>query len=100
MSMWEIIVLCKKELFIIGLVLLGLMVGWCCLTQSIIKDCRKNHNMILIKDGYCYDKNTHIIYIESCTEDRTMYCPYYNTDGVVCKYKVDTKEWVPANITL
>ena len=59
---------------------------------------RSDKNMVLIKDGYCYDRDTHIIYIESYTGQYgtdTTHTPYYDTNGSLCKYNIQTGEWVP-----
>ena len=63
---------------------------------------RSDRNMVFIKDGYCYDRDTHIIYIESYTGrygDDTAYTPYYDANGDLCKYNISTGEWVPINKT-
>jgi len=57
---------------------------------------RASSDMILIEKGYCYDKNTMIIYKESKTgyyDNDTVYTVYYNEDGYVCKYNIKTYEW-------
>lgn len=53
---------------------------------------RKEHNMILIEKGYCYDNDTRVIYIESLSSSygHTTYAPYYNTEGELCRYNVET----------
>ena len=61
---------------------------------------RSERNMIPISEGYCYDQNTKIIYIESYTGrhgDKTSYSAYYDENGSLCKYDVQTGEWIPIN---
>ena len=83
----------KCILQIIGLVIL------ICLIASFSRSCsRSDRNMVYIKEGYCYDYDTQIIYIESYTGrygNGTSYTPYYNSDGDLCKYDLETGEWIP-----
>lgn len=58
---------------------------------------RSDSNMVFIKDGYCYDADTKIIYKESIVgryDDDTTYTIYYNENGNVCKYNEDTGKWI------
>ena len=70
-----------------------------CIFTSCSKSCsRSERNMVYISNGYCYDQNTQIIYIESYTgryETNTSYTPYYDGNGQLCKYNVETGEWIP-----
>lgn len=59
---------------------------------------RSERNMVYIKEGYCYDSDTQIIYTESYFGKygiRTAYTPYYNSNGKLCKYNIKTNEWIP-----
>ena len=59
---------------------------------------RDESNMIYIQEGYCYDKNTKIIYRETIIDnyryglDTPTYSPYINENGNYCKYK--NGKWV------
>lgn len=70
-----------------------------CIFTSCSQSCsRSDRNMVYISEGYCYDQDTQIIYIESYTGRYgmdTSYTPYYNTSGELCKYSVETGEWIP-----
>lgn len=70
-----------------------------CIMTSYCQSCsRSDRNMVYISEGYCYDQDTQIIYIESYTGRYgmdTSYTPYYNTNGELCKYSVETGEWIP-----
>ena len=72
------------------------------ITSSSRSCSRDDRNMVLIKEGYCYDRDTRIIYIESYTgryRDDTAYTPYYDANGSLCKYDVYTGEWLPIERT-
>ena len=58
---------------------------------------RDDHNMVLIRDGYCYDRDTKIIYIESDAGRYTghSYSAYYDVNGNLCKYNIYTGEFIP-----
>lgn len=63
-----------------------------------VSDSRNDRNMVYIEEGYCYDQDTNIIYIESYSGRYgmdTTYSPYYNSNGDLCKYNVVTGEWIP-----
>lgn len=70
-----------------------------CLIAIFSQSCsRSDRNMIYIKEGYCYDFDTQIIYIESYTGRyglETTYTPYYNSNGDLCKYDLETQKWIP-----
>lgn len=70
-----------------------------CLITMFSQSCsRIDRNMIYIKKWYCYDSDTQIIYIESYTGrygPETTYTPYYNFDGDLCKYDLETGKWIP-----
>lgn len=70
-----------------------------CIFTSCCQSCSRNErNMVYISEGYCYDQDTQIIYIESYTGrygTDTSYSPYYNENGVLCKYDIETGEWIP-----
>ena len=75
----------------------ALLAMW--LMVSCCRGCsRYGHNMSAIKHGYCYDKNTQIIYIESYSGQygaETTYSPYYDPNGNLCKYELATGKWIP-----
>ena len=78
--------------------LLGCLLLIIMLTYGSRACSRSDRNMVSIKRGYCYDRDTHIIYIESYTGrygDDTAYTPYYDADGNLSKYNVYTGEWMP-----
>lgn len=78
---------------IIGCVILILLI-----TSSSRSCSRSERNMVSIKEGYCYDYDTQIIYIESYTGRyglETTYTPYYNFDGDLCRYDLETGNWIP-----
>ena len=61
---------------------------------------RNNHNMVGIENGYAYDINTKIIYIESYSGrwgTETTYSPYYSPDGNLYKYDLTSGKWIPIN---
>ena len=61
-----------------------------------ITESRSTRNMTSIKEGYVYDTNTKIIYIESFTgrySTEATYTAYYDENGNMCRY-LDGK-WVP-----
>lgn len=61
---------------------------------------RAERNMVSIRNGYCYDRDTQIIYIESYAGrygTDTTYSPYYDSNGDLCKYNVYTGEWIPVD---
>ena len=54
--------------------------------------------MISITDGYCYKKDTQIIYEEYFTGKMfadAVYTPYYDANGYLCKYDLESGEWIP-----
>lgn len=68
------------------------------ITSSSRSCSRSERNMVSIKEGYCYDYDTQIIYIESYTGRyglETTYTPYYNFDGDLCRYDLETGNWIP-----
>ena len=70
-----------------------LIVNSCSISNS-----RNEKNMVVIKDGYCYDRDTKIIYIESYAGkygNNTVYTIYYDENGNICKYDVQTGNWIP-----
>lgn len=80
---------------IIGLI--GLIVFICMVSSCTLSSNRSEHNMTVIEDGYCYDNNTHIIYIESITgryQDMPVYTIYINENGNYCMYEPDTNKWI------
>lgn len=80
--------------FAIKMILLFILVVY---VLTVSQSCdRDKHNMKVIKDGYCYEEDTFIIYIEedSGRNYNFIYVPYYNSDGNLCKYDVETGEWI------
>lgn len=66
------------------------------ISSCSVNDSRSKRNMTPIKDGYVYDTNTKIIYIESFTgryHDETVYTNYYDENGDMCRYL--NGKWVP-----
>ena len=77
-------------ILVILIICLAVFSQWC------IEDSRSDRNMVYIEEGYCYDKNTKIIYIESYSGrhgTNTTYSPYYDSEGNLCKYI--NEEFVP-----
>ena len=68
--------------------LIGVLVA-VALAVAMLSECmqsleRNERNMVLIEDGYCYDADTKIIYMESDTGQHSMsvaYSPYYDEEG-------------------
>lgn len=65
-----------------------------------IKSCntnsdREKYDMIPIEEGYCYNENTNIIYIEYTDEryGRTSYSVYLSENGNPYKYNTNTGKW-------
>ena len=82
-------------LSIIGLIAIIVLI---CMTSSYQLSANRNErNMTVIEDGYCYDNNTHIIYIESITgryQDMPVYTIYVNKNGNYCMYEPETNKWI------
>lgn len=77
---------------LIAIIVLISMASSCHLSAN-----RSEHNMTVIEDGYCYDNNTHIIYIESITgrlQDMPVYTIYVNENGNYCLYEPETNKWI------
>ena len=74
--------------------LLALVIAIAFLTQS----CNRNmQNMTQIKDGYCYENDTKIIYMESESGRYGLsltYTPYYSENGNLYKYDEIDVEWI------
>ena len=79
------------------LLIVILMVSSCCNDAHITSE-RTNANMVSIKEGYCYDADTKIIYRETIVDgyglsnDTPTYSPYINENGNYCKYEYG--KWV------
>lgn len=87
-----------ESLGLLILKLVGCVIAVLIISAASRSCSRSDRNMVVIKDGYCYDSNTHIIYIESYTgryDTNTTYTPYYDDNGKMCKYDTATGEWVP-----
>lgn len=58
---------------------------------------RSIRNMSYISEGFCYDKDTRIVYIESYSRHGfdTIYTPYYDKNGNLCRYEIGSEEWIP-----
>lgn len=78
-------------IWVIVVLVLCFMIRSCSINES-----RSTRSMTSIKEGYVYDTNTKIIYIESFTGRYSMdasYTAYYDENGNMCRY-LDGK-WVP-----
>lgn len=60
---------------------------------------RSKYNMSYISEGYCYNKSTKIIYMETYSGHGFIityfYTPYYNENGELCKYNTKNGDWIP-----
>ena len=69
-----------------------------CSNDSHISSEREDANMVYIREGYCYDSNTKIIYRETIVDgygmsnDTPTWSPYINENGNYCKYEYG--KWV------
>lgn len=54
----------KNDIIMLVILIICLVV----FVQCSVEDSRSDRNMVYIEEGYCYDKNTKIIYIESIQE--------------------------------
>ena len=69
-----------------------------CNNDAHVSSEREDANMVYIKEGYCYDADTKIIYRETITGrskysyDTPIYTPYINENGNYCKYEYG--KWV------
>lgn len=74
-----------------------IVVVW--ITIACLQSCeRSRRDMIYISDGYCYKEDTQIIYEEYFTGRMgadAVYTPYYDENGKLCKYDLETGEWIP-----
>ena len=77
---------------IVGLIVLVVII------VSFSQSCsRSESNMVQIKNGYCYEEDTKIIYLESETGrygTGTSYSAYYSENGNLCKYNETSGEWI------
>lgn len=75
-----------------------LCIGMSCCNSAHIESEREDANMVYIKEGYCYDADTKIIYRETIIDgykysyDTPTYTPYINANGNYCKY--ENGKWV------
>lgn len=74
-----------------GIVLIILFLAFRWSETSHIASAREDANMVFIQEGYCYDVDTSIIYIETMIQkynmhDTPIYRPYINERGNYCKY--------------
>ncbi len=73
-------------------------IGMSCCNNAHVESEREDANMVYIKEGYCYDANTKIIYRETIIDrgkygyDTPTYYPYINENGNYCKY--ENGKWV------
>lgn len=78
--------------FCIVLLIICLFLSSIC-NDAHVSSVREDNNMIWIKDGYCYDADTKIIYREIIVDggrygnDTPTYSPYINENGNYCKYQ-------------
>lgn len=67
--------------------------------SAVSKSCsRSNSHMIYIGDGYSYNEDSGLIYIEQTVgryDDDIVFTLYYNEDGYRCRYNPSTGEWIP-----
>lgn len=81
----------------IALIIICMILG-AILDDAHVSSEREKSNMIWIKEGYCYDADTKIIYREAIVDggrygnDTPTYSPYINENGNYCKYK--NGKWV------
>lgn len=78
---------------LVGAIILILVIQSCSVSSS-----RSLRNMEPIKEGYCYDVDTGVIYIESYSGrygTETAYTAYYNENGEMCKYDLSSGQWIP-----
>lgn len=81
----------------IALVLVMALILSCCNSAHIESE-REDANMVYIKEGYCYDTDTKIIYRETVVDsgrygyDTPVYSPYINENGNYCKY--ENGKWI------
>ena len=85
------------ELFgYIALILVICLLFTCCNSNHISSE-REDANMVYIEEGYCYNADTKIIYIENIIDggrhyDSLVYSPYINENGNYCKY--EKGQWI------
>ena len=88
---------CGSILLCILLFIVLCLVTSCCDDAHVSSE-RDNANMVYIREGYCYDADTKIIYRESIIDggrysyDAPVYSPYINENGNYCKYEYG--KWV------
>lgn len=88
---------CGSIFLSILLIVVMLMIGSCSNDVHISSE-RAEANMVYIKEGYCYDADTKIIYREtivdgySMSHDTPTWSPYINENGNYCKYEYG--KWV------
>lgn len=81
----------------IALIIVMCIIMSCC-NSAHVSSKREDANMIYIEEGYCYDADTKIIYIETIigqskySYDTPVYSPYINENGNYCKY--ENGKWV------
>lgn len=81
----------------IALIIVMCIIMSCCNSASVSSK-REDSNMVCIEDGYCYDADTKIIYIETIIGQSKysyatpVYSPYINENGNYCKY--ENGRWV------
>ena len=69
-----------------------------CANTNHIQSTREEQHMVLIDEGFTYDKNTKIIYREiisgrgKYSYDSPSYTPYLNENGNMCKFV--NNEWI------
>lgn len=81
---------------IIGLFALVILISLCSVMWH-----REQSGMIKINGQYCYEEDSKIIYIESVSYsrygDKTSYTPYYDENGKLNRYDVETRKWIPVD---
>lgn len=58
----------KNDIIMLVILIICLVV----FVQCSVEDSRSDRNMVYIEEGYCYDKNTKIIYINPIQEDMVL----------------------------
>ena len=90
----------KNDYFLIKFIgwIIGLFIFWLIIASCSQLYERERRDMVYISDGYCYKEDTQIIYEEYFTGrfgTDAIYTPYYDTNGYLCKYNLQTGEWIP-----
>lgn len=76
---------------------IAIVMGLAIFLSSASKSCNRSEaHMVYIENGYCYQEDSKIIYIEQDqNHGHTSYVPYYDKNGKMNYYDVTTNEWIP-----